>query len=285
MNEKNRTFFSSAIRRFLRHKLAAAGLVILLAIMGITALAPVISPYDPRAQSFRERLEEPSWKHPLGTDQFGRDMLSRVIYGGRISLLVGFVSVFLGATVGGTIGLLAGYFRRLDNLLMRLMDIFLAFPAVLLAIAVMAILGPGLLNVMIAVGVRSVPSYARVLRSTVLTVKEMPYTEASRSMGASHLHTMLHAILPNSFAPVLVYSTLQLSGAILLAAVLSFLGLGVQPPTAEWGIMVSEGRGWLRSAPHIAIAPGIAILLIAMAFNLVGDGLRDSLDVRLKESR
>jgi ABC-type dipeptide/oligopeptide/nickel transport system permease subunit len=215
----------------------------------------------------------------------GRDILSRILYGGRVSMVVGFISVAVGLFFGGALGVIAGYFKPVDNLIMRLMDILLSFPAILLAIAVMTILGPGLVNVMIAVGVRSIPAYARVVRSTVLSIKELPYCEASVAMGASSLRTIATGILPNSFPPVLVYTTLQIGNAILLGAVLSYLGLGVQPPVPEWGAMVNEGRSWLQSAPLIATFPGLAIFLVVVAFNLIGDGLRDSLDVRLKEVR
>jgi len=283
MTEKSYSFFRATSRRFLKHRLAAGGLIILILMTMSAVLAPLLAPYDPRAQSISDRLQGPSASHWLGTDQFGRDILSRVLFGGRLSIVVGFVSVAVGLLIGGTIGLLSGYFKAAENILMRLMDIMLSFPAILLAIAVMAILGPGLINVMIAVGIRSVPSYARVVRSAVLSIKELPYTEASVVIGASDFRTIFSDILPNSFPPVLVYTTLQIGNAILLGAVLSYLGLGVQPPTPEWGIMVSEGRGWMHTAPLISTFPGLAIFLVVMAFNLIGDGLRDSLDVRLKE--
>jgi ABC-type dipeptide/oligopeptide/nickel transport system permease subunit len=285
MSKLSRGFLRQTWQRFLRHRLAVAGLVILALLTLATLLAPAIAPYDPREQIIRDRLQGPSPAHLLGTDQFGRDLLSRILYGGRLSMIVGFISVSVGLLSGGALGLISGYFRALDNPIMRLMDILLSFPAILLAIAVMTILGPGLVNVMLAVGVRSVPSYARVVRSTVLAIKELPYCEAAMAMGAGPLRTILTAILPNSFPPVLVYSTLQIGNAILLGSVLSYLGLGVQPPTPEWGVMVSEGRSWLQTAPFIATFPGLAIFLVVMAFNLMGDGLRDSLDVRLKEAR
>jgi ABC-type dipeptide/oligopeptide/nickel transport system permease subunit len=283
MIEKSEGFFKMTTRRFVRHRLAVCGLIVLTVITLSAVFSPLLAPYDPRAQAVKERLQGPSAKHWLGTDQFGRDILSRIIYGGRLSIIVGFVSVSVGLLLGGSIGLIAGYFKAMDNLLMRLMDIMLSFPAILLAIAVMAILGPGLINVMIAVGIRSVPSYARVVRSTVLSIKELPYTEASVVIGSSDFRTIFSDILPNSFPPILVYTTLQIGNAILLGAVLSYLGLGVQPPIPEWGIMVSEGRGWMHTAPLISTFPGLAIFLVVMAFNLIGDGLRDSLDVRLKE--
>jgi len=279
-----KSYLQMSIRRFQRHRLAMVGLFLLLAFVISAIFAPFLAPYDPRKQVFTERLKGPSSKHYLGTDQFGRDILSRILHGGRLSMVVGFISVAFGLLLGGFLGLLAGYFKRLDNLIMRFMDVLLSFPSILLAIAVVTILGPGLINVMIAVGIRSIPSYARIVRSTVLVIKKMPYTEASIAMGASSWRTMISTILPNSFPPILVYSTLEIANAILLGAILSYLGLGVQPPTAEWGVMVSEGRGWLRDAPHISIFPGLAIFCISMGFNLVGDGLRDSLDVRLKES-
>jgi peptide/nickel transport system permease protein len=285
MTETGQGYLRQTSRRFLRHRLAASGLIILALMTLTTLLAPALAPYDPREQSIADRLQGPSPRHLLGTDQFGRDILSRIIYGGRLSMIVGFISVAVGLLSGGALGLVSGYFKSADNLIMRLMDILLSFPSILLAIAVMTILGPGLVNVMLAVGIRSIPAYARVMRSTVLGIKELPYCEASVAMGSTPLRTIATAILPNSFPPVLVYTTLQIGNAILLGAVLSYLGLGVQPPAAEWGMMVSEGRGWLQTAPHLAAFPGFAIFLVVAAFNLIGDGLRDSLDVRLKEAR
>ncbi len=281
---KSESYLQMSMRRFRRHRLAMAGLVVLIVLVLTAILAPFLATSDPRKQVFTERLKGPTSAHLLGTDQFGRDILSRILYGGRLSMVVGFISVAFGLFFGGTLGLLAGYFKRLDNLIMRLMDILLSFPSILLAICVVTILGPGLVNVMIAVGIRSIPSYARIVRSAVLVTKAMPYTEASIAMGASDRRILTSTILPNCFAPILVYSTLEIANAILLGAILSYLGLGVQPPTPEWGVMVSEGRGWLRDSPHISLVPGVAIFCVSMGFNLVGDGLRDSLDVRLKES-
>jgi ABC-type dipeptide/oligopeptide/nickel transport system permease subunit len=285
MSERRAGFFWQTARRFLRHRMAVAGLVTLGLLSLIVLFAPTIAPFDPRTQAMSERLQGPSLRHLLGTDQFGRDLLSRILYGGRLSMIVGFISVTVGLISGGSLGLMAGYVRSLDNLIMRLMDILLSFPSILLAIAVMTILGPGLVNVMLAVGVRSIPAYARVVRSTVLSLRELPFCEASVALGATPFRTIVRDILPNSFPAVLVYSSLQIGNAILLGAVLSYLGLGVQPPTPEWGVMVSEGRSWLQAAPFIATFPGFAIFLAVMAFNLIGDGLRDSLDVRLKETR
>lgn len=204
--------------------------------------------------------------------------------GSRISLLVGVIATSIGAGLGTLTGLMAGFYRRLDGVLMRCMDVLLAFPSVLLAIAIIAILGPSLANVMIAVGINSIPAYARLVRSTVLSVKENDYVAAARALGLSESAIMLRHVLPNSLSPIIVYSTLQIGAAILTASILSFLGLGVQPPDPEWGQMVNAGRGWLAQAPHIATFPGIAIFLVVMGFNLFGDGLRDVLDPRMRSA-
>ena len=264
--------------------LAVAGLACLLVFVAGALLASWIAPYDPQRQVIAERLQGPSAKHWLGTDQFGRDIFSRVLYGGQVSLGIALLSVLLGLVVGGLLGLGAGYFRRLDGPVMRAMDVLLSFPAVLLAIMVVTILRPGVLTVIIAVGVRSIPAFARMVRGAVLVVRSLPYAEAAAAIGASHLRTITRTIVPNSLPPVLVFSTLQIANNILLAAILSYLGLGIQPPGAEWGLMVSQGRGWLRDAPHVAMMPGLAIFAVVLAVNMVGDGLRDRLDVKLKES-
>lgn len=269
---------------FRGHRLAWAGLTCLLLFVVGAVMAPWIAPYDPLRQVIAERLQGPSGQHWLGTDQFGRDIFSRVLYGGRVSLGIALLSVLLGLIVGGSLGLGAGYFRRLDGPVMRGMDVLLSFPAVLLAIMVVTILRPGVLTVIIAVGVRSIPAFARMVRGAVLVVRSLPYAEAAAAIGASHLRTITRTVVPNSLPPVLVFSTLQVANNILLAAILSYLGLGIQPPGAEWGLMVSQGRGWLRDAPHVAMMPGLAIFAVVLAVNMVGDGLRDRLDVKLKES-
>ncbi len=269
---------------FRGHRFAWAGLACLLLFVMAALLAPWIAPYDPLRQVIAERLQGPSTTHWLGTDQFGRDIFSRVLYGGRISLGIALLSVLLGLIVGGLLGLGAGYSGRLDGPIMRAMDVLLSFPAVLLAIMVVTILRPGVLTVIIAVGVRSIPAFARMVRGAVLVVRSLPYAEAAAAIGASHLRTITRTIVPNSLPPVLVFSTLQVANNILLAAILSYLGLGIQPPGAEWGLMVSQGRGWLRDAPHVAMMPGLAIFAVVLAVNMVGDGLRDRLDVKLKES-
>ncbi len=278
--QRIRAFWS----RFSRNRLAVVGLVIILLFIVVATFAPWIAPYDPIEQDLPAQLQGPSWAHPLGTDEFGRDMLSRIIVGSRVSLLVGVLATAIGACAGTLIGLVAGFFPRTDNLLMRLMDILLAFPGIILALAIIAVLGPSLINVMIAIGINSIPAYARLIRSTTLSLKEKEFVEAARAIGSRESATLFRHVLPNCLSPLIVYSTLQLGGAILSAAILSFLGLGIQPPDPEWGQMVNAGRGWLRDAPHIATFPGMAIFFIVMGFNLFGDGLRDVLDPRMRNA-
>ncbi len=271
-------------QRFARNRLAVVGLGVIIFFVLVAIFAPLLAPYDPIEQSLPDQLKSPSWSHPLGTDEFGRDLLSRVIVGSRVSLMVGVLATLIGGTGGVLLGLAAGYYRRADNILMRLMDILLAFPSIILAIAIIAILGPSLMNVMIAVGVNSIPLYSRLVRSTTLSVKEKEFVEAARAAGANDSRLVLRHILPNCLSPIIVYSTLRLGTAILSASILSFLGLGIQPPDPEWGAMVNAGRGWLRDAPHIATFPGIAIFLVVMGFNMFGDGLRDVLDPRMRNN-
>jgi ABC-type dipeptide/oligopeptide/nickel transport system permease subunit len=273
---------SDAWRRFTGHRLALAGLGVIAVFVVVALLAPWVAPNDPIRQSLPDTLRGPSLRFPLGTDEFGRCVLSRILHGARLSLLVGVLATAIGATAGISLGLIAGYFKRLDGYVMRGMDILLAFPGVLLAIAVMAALGPSLPNVMIAVGIRSVPSFARLTRGMVLSLKELEYVQGALALGAGHGRVLLGHILPNSVSPLLVFSSMQVATAILLAAILSFLGLGVQPPTPEWGKMVSDGRAYLLEAPHVSLFPGLAIFLTVMGFNCLGDGLRDALDPRLR---
>lgn len=272
----------SFVIRFSRHRPAMIGAGIVLAFIIIAAAAPLIAPYDPYSLSIANRLKPPSWTHWFGTDELGRDILSRVIFGSRISLTVGLVAVAIGLSIGGLAGALAGFNRRLDNVIMRVVDVLLAFPSILLAIAVVAILGPALVNLMIAVGIRTIPSFARLVRGMVLQVSMMDYTSASRALGATEARVLFKTVLPNCIAPILVFSTLELAKAILLGAILSFLGLGPEPPTPEWGRMVADARNSLRTAPHVALFPGFTILVVMMGFNLFGDGLRDTLDPRLR---
>jgi ABC-type dipeptide/oligopeptide/nickel transport system permease subunit len=250
----------------------------------LTAIfAPLISPRDPLEQDLYKRLLPPSAEGWLGTDDFGRDLLSRLIYGSRISLKVGVVSVGIALLSGSTLGVISGYYGGwIDNLIMRLMDIMLALPSILLAMVVVAILGPSLNNAMLAVGVVTIPQYARILRSSVLSLRERDYVIAARSLGASDLRIITTAILPNCLAPITVQATLGMGTAILDTSGLSFLGLGAQPPIPEWGAMLNQGKEFIRDAWWVVAAPGAAIFFMVLGFNLLGDGLRDALDPQLK---
>ena len=272
---------SDAWGRFLKHRLAVAGLGLILALILLALSARQVAPHDPLRQDLPHALAGPSIEFPLGTDEFGRCILSRILFGARLSLLVGVIATAIGATAGILSGLAAGYFPRLDAPVMRTMDVLLAFPSILLAIAIVAALGPSLGNVMIAVGVRSIPAFARLARSMVLSLKELDFVQGAAALGASHARVLFRHILPNSVSPLLVFSSMQVATAILLAAILSFLGLGVQPPTPEWGKMVSDGRAYLLEAPHVSLFPGLAIFIAVMGFNCLGDGLRDALDPRV----
>jgi peptide/nickel transport system permease protein len=271
------------LRQLGKHKGAMSGLIILMLLTLIALSAPRLAPYDPLKVQARKALQPPSAEFLLGTDQYGRDVLSRTIYGTRISLMVGLISVGIAAVCGLVIGLVAGYYGGvIDSLLMRLMDIMLAFPGILLALAIVGILGPSLANLMIAVGISAIPAYARLVRGSVLSATQHLYVEAARVVGCGNRKILFRHILPNVAAPVIVLGTLGMGTAILSAAALSFLGLGSQPPTPEWGRMLSEGRAYLREQWWIATTPGVAILITVLAMNLLGDGLRDALDPRLK---
>jgi len=271
--------------RFRKNRLALVGLV-LVVVLGLTALsAPWIAPYDPARQSLIEKRSKPGGKYWLGADEFGRDILSRVIYGSRVALLVGVLSVVIALAGGLVLGTLAGYAGGwLDAVMMRGIEILLAFPYLLLALAIVAALGPGALNTTIAVGIWGVPAVTRMVRGSVLTLRETEYVGAARALGAAAPALLRRHVLPNIVPGLIVYATLFMANAILLEAALSFLGLGVQPPTASWGLMVSTGRDVLLVAPHVATVPGVAIMIAVLAFNLVGDGLRDALDPRLRGS-
>lgn len=270
-------------KRLKRNKLAVVGLVLILVMIALAILAPVLGLEDPYKQELSKRLLNIGASgHILGTDEYGRDVLSRMVYGARLSLLVGFASVLVGLIMGVTLGLLAGYYSALDVIIMRVIDIFLAFPGVLLALAIVTVLGPGIMNVIIAVGIWSVPTLARIVRGTVLSIKEMDYVTAARAIGESDLMIMFREILPNCISSIVIYATMRLATAILSAATLSFLGLGAQPPVAEWGAMAATGRTYIFQAPHLTLIPGIAIILVVFGFNSLGDGLRDALDPNLK---
>lgn len=265
--------------KFKRSKLALLGLFLIGAQILIAIFAPIIAPYNPYQQDLLKRtLPVGSEGHLLGTDDFGRDILSRIIYGSRISLMVGLSSVFIGLVIGVSLGLIAGFYPKIDMFIMRLIDIMLSFPGVLLALSIIAILGPGLINVIIAISIWSIPTFTRLVRSQVLQIKEYEYVSAARALGANDFIIMVKHILPNCIGPIIVYASLRIASAILSAAALSFLGLGAQPPLPEWGAMVSAGRSYIYNAPHMIIVPGLAIMLLVMSFNLVGDGLRDAFD-------
>ncbi len=272
-----------SLRRLMRIPSAAIGLAVLAALLACAGLGPAIAPFSPYAQHLEQKLQPPSAAHWLGTDEFGRDIFSRLIVGARFSLSVGLVSVAVGMLGGLLLGGPAGFYRgTLDHALMTLCDILLAFPGVLLALAIVAVLGPGLLNAMLAVGLSSVPIFARLVRAQFLALAESVMVESARAVGASSARIMLSHLLPNSLGPVLVQAFLRIASAILMAATLSFLGLGAQPPEPEWGAMLSAARTFLLVAPHLAIAPGVAITVAVIAINLVGDTLRDLLDPRLR---
>lgn len=280
-----RSLTGEAVRRLRRDRMAIAGGLFLLIVALISLLAPLIAPMDPTTVDLSLRLQPPGTPgYPLGTDHVGRDILSRLIWGGRISLLIGFSAVMLAMVLGVFIGLVAGYFGgRLDSLIMRFIDILMAFPAILLAITIVASLGPGLRNSMIAISIVGIPFYVRIVRGSVLSLREQEFIHAAQLVGASHSRILLRHVLPNTLAPLIVASTLDVGFFIMAAAGLSFLGLGAQPPTPEWGVMLSEGRQFIRNAPHLSIIPGTAIFLVVLALNFLGDGLRDALDPRLRE--
>lgn len=273
---------TTAWQRLRRNPWALVGLGIVACFVLAGLLAPWIAPHDPLRPDFGRTLQGPSLDSPLGRDELGRDILSRVIYGARLSLWIGGIAVGIGVLLGVPLGAVSGYYPQLDLLVQRLVDIMLAFPGLLLAIVLISILGVGLINVMVAIGVASIPTYARLVRGSVLAIKAMDYIAAAHAMGMGDLRIIFQRILPNCLAPIIVQSTLQIATAILFAAGLGFLGLGARPPLPEWGVMLSTGRDYLRIAPHVATFPGLAIMFAVLGFNLLGDGLRDALDPRLK---
>jgi peptide/nickel transport system permease protein len=282
---RGRSLTSDALRRLRRDRMAVAGATFLILVAVISLLAPVLAPHDPIETNLSQRLAPIGTPgYLLGADELGRDILSRLIWGGRISLVVGFGAVMVAMLLGVIVGLLSGYFGSwVDSLFMRLIDILMAFPAILLAITIVASLGPGLRNAMLAVAIVGVPYYARIVRGSVLSLREHEYVQAARVIGAPHSRIILRHLFPNTLAPLIVAATLDVGWFIMIAAGLSFLGLGAQPPTAEWGVMLSTGRQFIRNAPHLSIVPGSAIFLVVLAINFLGDGLRDALDPRLRE--
>ena len=267
-----------------QNKAAVVGGFIILFYILMTILAPILAPYDPFEIELKDKLQGPSAMHWMGTDDKGRDILSRILYGSRLSLAVGFSSVFFGAFFGILLGLIAGYYGKwVDTIISRTLDVMLAFPGILLALAIISALGPSLINVTIAVGVFSIPLFARIVRGSTMEVKNLEYIDAVRTLGANDFIIIFRHIFPNILSPIIVQGSLRLATAILSAAGLSFLGLGAQPPSPEWGAMLSSGRDFLFTAPYMAIFPGIMISILVLGFNLFGDGLRDALDPRMKK--
>ena len=278
-----RTSWARVVPRIRRHKGAMVGTFIVVALVLVAVGQSVLAPQSPTKIDITAALRGPDRAHWMGTDQYGRDVYSRVIHGSSISLTVGFISVGIAAVAGTTVGLAAGFYGgKVDGILMRVIDVMLAFPGVLLALAIVSVLGPNLRNLMIAVGISQIPLYARLIRGSVLVAKEQLYVEAARVVGVSIRVILVRHILPNVVAPIIVAATLGMGGAILAAAGLSFIGLGSQPPTPEWGRMLSEGRDYLRDGWWISTFPGIAIMLTVLGVNMLGDALRDVLDPRLR---
>ena len=271
-------------RRLCRNRAAIAGAGIVAVFVFLAVLAPILVPFNPVQGNLNDRLQPPGATHWLGTDELGRDLLSRILYGARVSLQIQVVAVVLALIVGVTLGSVGGYLGgHVDNVIMRAMDVLLAFPGIFLALGIIAALGPGLLNLMLAAGISSVPQFARIVRASILSLKEREFVEAALALGSGSNRIMFRHLLPNCMAPIIVQSTLRMATVLLTASGLSFLGLGVQPPTPEWGAMLSNARSYLIVAPHVATIPGVAIMIVVIGFNLFGDGLRDTLDPRLRQ--
>ena len=290
-NKKQRSLWQEAWRRFRKNRMAMAGLVFLSILVVIAVVTLVIDLVTQNEiynnyvinQDLVSRLQGPSLQHPLGQDEFGRDMLLRMLWGTRYSLFMGSLATIFSLCVGGVLGALSGFYGKLtDSIIMRIMDVLLAIPSMLLATAIVAALGTSLVNVLIAIGISYIPTFARTVRASVLTVKDQDYIEAARSIGCNDGEIIFKYIIPNAMAPIIVQATLGLAGAILSIAGLSFLGLGIQPPTPEWGAMLSNARVYMRDAWHVTVIPGLGIMLTILSLNLMGDGLRDALDPRLK---
>lgn len=281
---KKTSQFKQVWKRLRKNKLALVGLGIIIVLILIAIFADFIAPYSFDEQNLQATLQFPSSKHIFGTDEFGRDIFSRIVFGSRISFQVGFIAVSIAVILGGILGAMAGYYGGIiDNIIMRAMDMLLAIPQILLAIAIVAALGPGLVNLMIAVGISSIPGYARIVRASVLSIKDQEFVEAARAAGSSNTRIIFKHIIPNVMAPIIVQATLGVALAILTAAGLSFIGLGISPPTPEWGSMLSGGRGYIRDYWYMTLFPGLAIVITIFGLNVLGDGLRDALDPRLKD--
>ena len=281
--KKKESMFFMTWKRLAKNKLAVAGLIVLIITALLAVFAPIAAPYGYEEQDLFNTLAGPSREHWLGTDNLGRDMLSRLIYGGRNSLTLGLISVALAAALGVILGAVSGYYGgKVDMVIMRLLDVLQAVPAILLAIAISAPLGPGYMNCILALTISQIPGFTRMTRASCLNVQGMEYVEAARSINARERRIIFKHVLPNAISPIIVQATMSVATAILTSASLSFIGLGVQPPQAEWGAMLSAGRSYIRSNPHVIIYPGITIMIVVLSLNLLGDGLRDALDPRLK---
>ena len=276
--------FKMFVKRLLKNKAAVVGGLIILFVILVGVLGPFLVKTDPNAQNLINKLQPPSKEHWFGTDNFGRDIFSRIVHGTKLTLTVGFLSVIIGGVIGVILGIVAGYYGGLvDTLTMRIMDILLAFPGILLALAIVSVLGGSLINVIIAVGIFSVPAFARIVRGSTLQVKKLEYIDAVRALGASDVRIIFKHILPNILSPIIVQATMRIATAILTASGLAYLGLGAQPPAAEWGAMLSDGRAYMHNAGHMVIFPGVMIVIVVLAFNIFGDGLRDALDPKMKQ--
>lgn len=270
-------------KRFARHRLAVVGGTFGVLLILAAIFAPFLAPYDPNAVDFGSIMTEPSLKHPFGTDHLGRDLLSRIIYSARVSLLVGVGAVCFSAVIGGICGLTAGYFgKAVDIVIMRILDVVWAFPPTLLALAFVAVRGASLSAVILAIGIVGIPQYARIVRSSVLSVKEKDYILAAKASGIGNMKIIFSHVMPNVLAPVIVVASLGMAGAIMIESILSFLGLGMQPPASSWGLMISEGQKYLRTFPFFSLFPGLMIMLTVFSLNVFGDGLRDAWDPKLK---
>lgn len=281
---KTRAEIVSQLHSLRRDNAAMVGLCLIVLLVGVAFGAPLIATHDPYSQDLSRTYLPPSREHLMGTDSLGRDLFSRIVYGARVSLLTGLLPVVIGIVFGGTLGLYAGFVGgRADTIVMRAMDILLAFPALMLAIMVVVVLGPGLTNAMIAIGVRNIPLYVRLVRASTLVAKNSEYVESARALGSSDARVALRHVLPNVLSPMVVFSTVQVGAAILMVSGLGFIGLGAQPPTPEWGVMLGMGSRALLFAPHTSVFPGLAISGVVLGVNLLGDGLRDALDPRLRK--
>ena len=282
--EKHYSFIGETFTRLMKNKLAVFGLIVLAALVIIAIFADQIAPYSYDEMDLLNAFQSPCKGHIFGTDEFGRDIFSRVVYGSRISLRVGFIAVGISVVAGGLLGGIAGYYGgKMDNFIMRAMDVIMSIPATLLAISIAASLGPGLTNLMIATGIASVPTYARIVRASVLGIKGQEFVEAAKAVGTRDLSILRKHILPNCLAPVIVQATLGVAFAILTAAGLSFIGLGIEPPTPEWGAMLSNAREYIRDYSYMTLFPGLAIAVTIFSLNVLGDGLRDALDPKLRQ--